>query len=213
MGTRSASWTQPVSSAPSRSLAACPRPADNAARRPGCRAADRAAAAGTGARPCRRRTRARAVGPQPCRGAHHRALADAGRAGDEQRLARRARTRGRAAAASRPANRGRDHRPRCPCPLRGRRSRWGAAAASAIRSAPGRRSRALRHRRPGGDVGIGIDDEGQRILHRDEGVDDLHQPAHLYRPREIARRRDEVREDDRRLAVAEVNQLRSSAAP
>ncbi|MGA3304886.1 MAG: hypothetical protein ABSC26_02645, partial [Stellaceae bacterium] len=52
------------------------------------------------------------------------------------------------------------------------------------------------------NIGVGIDDEGQRALHVAEGVDHLHQPAELDRLGKIARCHHHHREDHRQLGIA-----------
>src|SRR2546423_9836024 len=53
-----------------------------------------------------------------------------------------------------------------------------------------------------GDLGVARHNERKRILHLAEGRGDLHQPAELDLLCEIARRRDDKREDDRQLLLA-----------
>ena len=140
----------------------------------------------------------------PAMARKHRALADAGRTDDQHRLARRGHEAHAAqAAACRRADRVRDSATSSPAPAVATAIRCGARASAAIDAhalLEGRKP--LRHRLPFGDVGIGIDDEGQRVLHGDEGVGDLHQPAELDLLGEIARRRDEIGKDDGDLGIA-----------
>ena len=62
------------------------------------------------------------------------------------------------------------------------------------------------------DLGIGVDDEGERGLHRGKGVDHLHQPAERDLLGEIARRHHDHREDHRHLGVARGEPVQKLAA-
>src|SRR5580700_7386340 len=57
----------------------------------------------------------------------------------------------------------------------------------------------LDHRAPGGDFLVGHHEEAERILDLVEGPDCLHEPAEAELAPEIARRRDDGRDDPRPL--------------
>ena len=89
-----------------------------------------------------------------------------------------------------------------PCPLRSIAIGCGArraAATSSIRVP--KPVKPLHHRLILGDLGVGVDDERQRVLHLAESRGDLHQPAQLDHLVEIARGGNDEGKDDRQLAI------------